>query len=302
MTYVIGIDGGGSTVRVVVVKPDLTVVGKSSGETVNPSVIGQEKAIQRIRDKIHEAISNAGLQAEDIDAISLGIAGTAKSYPKDWLREIAVAVTPQAHIVPASDYEIALVGAHGKPEGVLILAGTGSVAYGVNDKGESVQIGGWGYLLGDEGSGYWLGTEALKAITRAADGRSPETILSSVLLEKLDISEVQSLISWLYNPQVYRTPDVAKLAPLVLEQAANGDDVAQEIVGRGADELANHVQTVIRRLNMENPPIAFTGGLLSKPNPLSDALCNRLQMENIPTPRYSPVIGATLLALQSLSK
>lgn len=296
MMFFIGVDGGGSNLRVVVAQEDLTVVGQAHGGTVNPSVVGRDNAASTIQLKIRAALADAKIAPEQITGVGMGVAGAAKEYAAGWLVEAAQAVTPHAFIVPSSDVEIALVGAHGKREGILVMSGTGSVAYGVNPAGESRRVGGWGYLIGDEGSGYGIGNLALRAVVRAFDQRGVKTSLTSAILETLNLSDPYQLVVWLYNTDDPRTPDVAKLAPLVLEHAEAGDAVAQEIAAWGADELALHVQALVQILNMDNPAIAFGGSLLTHPNSLSLALCQRLHLKQIPMPIYPPVIGAVLLA------
>ncbi|HEX3051628.1 MAG TPA: BadF/BadG/BcrA/BcrD ATPase family protein [Aggregatilineaceae bacterium] len=298
--YVMGIDGGGSTIRVVIVTPNLQIRGQSEGPTANPSITGREQAAATIQQAMREAIRTAELTAEQITAVGIGVAGAAAHHSAEWLRTVTAAVVPQAQIIPSADFEIALVGAVGKREGVLVLAGTGSLAYGVNADGKTTLVGGWGYLLDDAGSGYWIGRAGLEAIVRASDGRGPSTKLTSALLDALHLQTPLDLIAWLYRSEAPRMRDVAGLTPLVFEVANQGDIVAQRIVARAADELFLAVQTVKQRLVMdENTDIAFAGGLLASSNPLSDALCAALNLPTLPLPRYSPVIGAALLALLS---
>ncbi|MBZ0305808.1 MAG: hypothetical protein K8I82_07045 [Anaerolineae bacterium] len=294
--FFIGVDGGGSNLRVVVAQDDLTVVGQAHGGAVNPSVIGREASAALIQQKIQEALQDANFLPEQIQAAAIGIAGAAKEYAADWQVKIVQEIAPSALVVPSSDVEIALVGAHGQREGILVMSGTGSVAYAVNAAGESRRVGGWGYLMGDEGSGYGIGNRALRAVVRAYDRRGAETSLSSAILKMLHLPDLYQLVVWLYNTETPRPPEVAKLAPLVLEHAEAGDTVAQEIVNWGADELALHVRALIELLHMNNPAIAFGGSLLTHPNPLSLALYKRLQLDALPLPKYPPVIGAVLLA------
>jgi N-acetylglucosamine kinase-like BadF-type ATPase len=209
-------------------------------------------------------------------------------------------VLAQAVVVPSADYEIALVGALGRRMGLLVLAGTGSLAYGVNSARQSALAGAWGYLVGDEGSGYWLGAEGLRAVLRAADGRGSKTALHDILLPALGLAKAQDVIPWLYGGPVARTTEIAGLASLLLETARTGDSCAAEIVSRAADELALAARAVMERLQMREPPIALAGGLLSASNPLSDALCARLGLADLPRPLYSPVMGAVLLARDTI--
>ena len=305
MTYVMGIDGGGSTIRVVIVTPDLTILGQSEGSTVNPSVVGHDTATIRIQKAMREALATANLLPDQIAAVGVGIAGASVSHSGGWLSEVIAPVfaqSPSTRIVLSADYEIALVGAMGERRGVLILAGTGSLAYGINAAGESALVGGWGYLLGDEGSGYWIGLEGLRAIIRADDNPSElPTTLTDVLLQALNVSNVRALIPWLYRSDTPRNREIAALTPLVLEQAQVGDSAAHKITNRAAHAHARAAQAVIDRLNMKSPAFAFTGGLLTISNPLSVTLCKELGLAAIPEPRHPPVIGAALLALLELN-
>jgi len=183
--YVMGIDGGGSRLRVAVLARDLTILGESQGPTASPVVAGPDAAAETIRAGMRAALAAAGVRPQQIAAVGIGIAGALPRYSEGWLREVVAAVLPGAVVVPSIDYEIALVGALGERRGVLVLSGTGSLAYGVNAAGESALVGAWGYLIDDGGSGYWFGQQALQALARAADGRAPATTLTRAVLEAL---------------------------------------------------------------------------------------------------------------------
>lgn len=300
MTYVIGIDGGGSTVRIVVTTPDLTIVGEASGSTANPNLVGRDVASQTIESAVHAAVTAAKLTAHDIAAVGLGIAGADAAHSEAWLREVMVSALPDALVAPSSDYEIALVGAHGQRKGMLVLSGTGSLACGVGSEGTLVVVGGRGYLAGDEGSGYWIGMEGLKAAIRDDDGRARHTSLKNLLLQQFGLPNINAVIPWLYHSGVSRTKEIASFANTVLKQADYGDAVAADIALRAGEELALAVRAVHYLLNMEALPIAYAGGLLSFVNPLSLKLCELLGLPDLPTPRYSPVIGGAILALSKL--
>lgn len=294
-----GIDGGGSNLRVVVATQDLRVVGESHAGTINPSVIGHETAAGLIRQHMQAAIENAHLQPADIRAVCIGVAGASADHSADWLCEVVGSITPNAKIRPSADQEIALVGAHDKREGILILAGTGSIAYGVNPAGQVAVVGGWGYLLGDEGSGYWLGLSALKAISQASERRAAKTTLTESVLHELNLEKPRDLIRWLYAEP--RNAAIAQLAPVVIEQADVGDAVSSDLVADAVQHLVGHITALRETLNFPDAPIAFAGGLLTHPNVLSLGLCRHLQLPAIPVPRYPPVIGAVLLALDMLA-
>ena len=298
---VLGIDGGGSTVRAAVVTPDLRIIGQSEGGTANPSVVGHLTAAHTIQDTVRAALDVAHVNTDAVQAVGIGIAGAAAHHSADWLRAVVAEMMPQARVAPSADFEIALVGALGERKGVIVLAGTGSLAYGVNTAGEAALVGGWGYLLDDSGSGYWLGRRGLEAIVRAGDGRGSPTTLTDSLLDALGIARPLDLIHWLYHGNTSRTRAVAALAPLVLRDAESDDAVAAAIVAQGVEELTLAAHTVMRRLEMRAPKIAFAGGLLSSPNPLSTRLAAALDLDTLPVPRYPPVIGAALLALMQIT-
>lgn len=298
MTYTIGIDGGGSTVRVVVVSPVLEVLGQAQyPSTVNPNVIGRTAAAQTIQNAVADALKNSGVSSKEISAVGIGIAGALTGELRDWMRSVIHAVTPDAYVSASSDAETALVGAHAERRGVLVISGTGSVAYGINSAGHSTLVGGWGYLAGDEGSGYWIGMAALKAATLADDGRGPRTALTDAVLQMDYLRDREHIVQWLYQDGHSRTRDIAKLVPVVLEHAKAGDLIAQKIVETAARDLALHVRAVIQNLGMEKLPVAFAGGVLSEPNPVSSLLCELLGLVDFPVTRYPPVVGAALLAM-----
>ncbi|MCD4686091.1 MAG: hypothetical protein K8S97_09165 [Anaerolineae bacterium] len=299
--YFMGIDGGGSTVRVAIITPEMQLCGEAHGGTANPGVVGANTAMHTIRTALHDALTAAQLTPAQIAAVGIGVAGAAAHHSADWLRDVVAGVTPDAHIIPSADFEIALVGALGERRGVLLLAGTGSLAYGANAAGHTALVGGWGYLLDDAGSGYWIGKQALNAVARARDGRSPDTALVEHILSHFGLHKPLDLVPWLYHTDTARTREVAALAPLVLTCADAGDAVAQQIIDHACDELALAAHTVIRRLELQSPGIAFAGGLLTTPNRLSTRVCAALDLPSIPEPRYPPVIGAALLARLALA-
>ena len=170
----IGIDGGGSTLRVGIFTENMECLHLHElAETANPSVLGFSQAEELLRSSLAQTISDAGIISSTVQYVGAGMAGAAQN--PDWLRNVLTSVLSHAQITVAPDYEIALIGAHGKRYGMLVLSGTGSVAFGIDASGESAHSGGWGYLLDDGGSGYWLGLETLKSATRIADGLEEKT-------------------------------------------------------------------------------------------------------------------------------
>jgi len=298
--YYLGIDGGGSNVRAVIIDEALnTVASVTHAQTANPSVVGRDSASSVIQSAVRIALGRAKLSADQIHAAGLGIAGASAEHSAEWLHETMRAALPNAHIAASSDIEIALVGAQAKRYGVIILAGTGSVAYGVNTHGESVLVGGWGYLLGDEGGGFWLGLQALKHATHDYDTRPAHPSRLTVrVLESLKLTTGRGLIGYTYGTGKIEVRSIAELASLVLEESDSGEPNAQQIVEQAVDALASLVRLTQMRLNMPHNPsdIAFAGGLLQSETPLSKRLCARLNLDALPQPTHPPVMGAALLA------
>jgi glucosamine kinase len=297
MAYYIGIDGGGSTLRVAIVDDALRVVTSASRGTVNPSAIGREAAAALIGEALREVLALAEVP---ITAVGIGVAGASAAYAADWLRATIAAVLPHVLTIPSSDNEIALVGAHGAREGAIVLAGTGSVACAANMRGGWAQAGGWGYLLGDEGGGYWLALEALRAYVRWSEGTAPHAAaFAERVRAAFGFASAVEVTPWLYRLPP-PTREVAQYANVVLDAAAEGDATAQDIIDRGAAALAAIARAVVARVDPALP-IRFCGGLLTAESAISAALCRQLGLAAIPLPLHAPVIGAALLAKLSLN-
>ncbi len=293
-----GIDGGGSKLRITITNADLRSLASIESAAANPSVIGHDKARALIRHEIAGALRQARLQPQDIAAAAIGIAGASNLHSEDWLLETVKPALPDALIVPSSDLEIALVGSLGQRQGILLLAGTGSAIYGVAPCGQRLQIGGWGYLLGDEGSGYWIGSQLLRHIIARHDqgASSKDDALTRACMDVLGLTEPRELIAWLYRSKEPPATRIASLAELVLNAVTDGSHMATICVESAAEQLARQVNLMRSRLNYENAPIAFAGGLLDNDNALSQRVTQRLGLPRRPIARHSPVIGAALLA------
>ena len=294
-----GIDGGGSKLRVAIVDANLEASCHSlTAGAVNPSIVGRDTARERIQEGILRAVRLAKIRRGDIAAVGIGIAGASNLHSEDWLRETVEPALPSAHIAPSSDLEIALVGAIGQRQGLLILAGTGSAVFGVSADGKRLQVGGWGYLLGDQGSGFWIGSQLLKHVTETFDtgGQGGLTVLGRAFLDELRLSDPRDLVAWVYRSETAPPEQIASLAHFVLRCADAGDELAREILRGAARHLAEQLGTVQRRLDDAQAPIAFAGGLLEGDNWLSRELAKRLALPSRPAAKYTPVIGAALLA------
>ncbi len=293
-----GIDGGGSKLRIAIVDAYLDKLSSLTAGSVNPSIVGHAAARERIQGGILDALRLAKLRHENITAAGIGIAGASILHSENWLLQTVKPVLPDSRLTPSSDMEIALVGALAQRHGILLLAGTGSAVYGVTPAGERLQVGGWGYLLGDEGSSFWIGLQLLRHVTETFDSGAKRclTALGRACLDELSLSQARELVAWVYRSETAPAVRIANLAPFVLDRAENGDNMAIDILRQAAKHLAGQVETTQRRLNYMAAPIAFAGGLLEKENWLSSEVAQRLALAERPLAKHPPVLGAALLA------
>lgn len=302
MRYFMGIDGGGSNLRIAITDEQLNPIAEFQSTTANPNLIGHDNAAKHIQSAIVTVLSQANLSHHDISAVGIGIAGASNLHSTDWLIATVKPALLDSFLVPSSDLEIALVGALAQRHGILVLAGTGSAVFGISPDRTVLQIGGWGYLLGDEGSGYWIGLQALKRIIRDFEGnyaplvQSRESALNAKILHHLGLNSARDIIRWLYNQDTAPTTRVGHLAKLVIEEAENDNFDAVNLLQSASIQLHERVDLMRRRLAYPDAPIAFAGGLLDNDNRLSTELFQRLQLPHRPISRYSPVIGGALLA------
>ncbi len=258
MAFFLGIDGGGTKTRCVVgdEKSELGV-GTSSSSKVQR--VGEACARDALAGAVNEACVQAGISPRQIVRTCAGITGAARPEIADVMRDlVASVVAGQIEII--GDIEIAFEDAFGSGSGVMLIAGTGSIAFGRDSKGETARAGGWGYPISDEGSGQWIGAEAVRQALRARDRGHLGQLLNG-LIEKLGASSFEDFIVALNaNPAV----DLATLFPVVLAASDQGDSVAAEILARAGSELAGMAGTVIERLFREQSiAVATHGGVFT---------------------------------------
>jgi N-acetylglucosamine kinase-like BadF-type ATPase len=300
--YFMGIDGGGSTLRIAITDDSLKVLTTYHGSSANPNIIGHDAAVTHVQSGIQQALQQAKLSSQDITAVGIGIAGASNLHSETWLIDCVQPALHHTLLIPSSDLEIALVGALNQRHGILVLAGTGSAILGRSPDGQLLQLGGWGYLLDDDSSGYSIGLEAIKRIIQDFEQNYAEFVdyqdssLNLKILDHLGLTSPRDLIHWLYRSQEPPVTRVAPLAKLIIGEADNGNWDAINLLQKGASRLASKVELMIRRLDFPDAPIAFGGGLLDNDNRLSRELTVRLGLPIRPIAKHSPVIGGALLA------
>lgn len=284
----VGADVGGTKTAAAVMRNG-AIVGRADGPgaAIRPGRALASAAT--IADTVRRALSAAGVLQGDV--LVVGAAGAGRATEARELQQALRAEAVAHTVVVTTDIAIALDGALGAGAGIVLAAGTGSIAIARDGTGASVRAGGHGWQMGDEGSGYAIGRAALGAVSRAADGRGAETTLSTRLLDATRSGDFDGLVRWTASAG---PPEVAALAPYVLAAAADGDATARAIVHYAAEELAGLVLHLRRKLGVEAPAVALTGGLLTNPF-LREALEARLKKEGItPTPGEIDAVGGAL--------
>jgi N-acetylglucosamine kinase-like BadF-type ATPase len=235
-------------------------------------------------------------------AVCLGIAGVDREDDARIVSAIMRRISPGSRLLVVNDALVALeAGAPASP-GIVIICGTGSIAYGRNADGVAARSGGWGHIIGDEGSGYWIGQQAVQAVMRDADGRGPATALSKQVLAHFDVPNASGLVHVVYGPNSANR-SIAMLGPSVQMASESGDEVASAILDRAADELALAARSVADRLGLRRHrfPFVLAGGVFRVVPALVDRLRVRL-LEIAPAATIDllseePARGAVRLAL-----
>jgi glucosamine kinase len=297
--HVLGIDAGGTKTVCLLADAQGTVLSEARGAGANLQAAGELEVEKVLHHVMESAIGDRDIRP---DAVCLGIAGVDRPQDADAVRGIMRRIGFKSRTLVVNDALVALVAGAGDAPGVVVIAGTGSIAYGRNDRGQASRAGGWGHLLGDEGSGFWIGRHALAAVVRQADGRGPATELTTLILEHLHLSRPFELIHEVYHRALPRQ-HIAALAPLVQRARDEGDAVAAEILQRAAEELANAAASVIGRLEMRGDafPTFLAGGIFKVVPWLAQDITRRLS-EVAPRSTVSilavePAVGAVRLAL-----
>src|SRR5687768_3962866 len=289
---VLGIDVGGTKTVCLLADEAERVIADGRDEGANLQGAG-ELALEKVLHSVMEkTLEGTGVIPS---AICLGIAGVDRASDEAVVRSIMTRIGYKARILVVNDALIALQAGIGEGPGIVIVSGTGSIAYGRNDHAEASRAGGWGYVLGDEGSGYWIGRAALRAVLRQADKRGPSTALTPMLLEHFGVQQPQGLIHQVYHTNL-KPAAIGALARSVQSAFAVGDEAAIGILRAAANELESSALSVARRLGMVGQPFTFilAGGIFRAVPWLQEELQRRL-------PVAAPRCGVRLLDVEPAS-
>jgi len=300
--FVLGIDGGGThTVALLAEAAGGAVVGRGRTGPSNIQAVGVEAALRELDAAVTAAFADARLPRSKAAAACLGLAGVDLNEGLDIIRGWADSVSLCDRITVAND--ATLLFAAGTPDGwgLAIICGTGSIAFTLDRNGKDGRAGGWGYLLGDEGSAWLVALSGLRAACRAADGAGPRTKLLDAFLAKLGTRDPRDFIPAVYRGEWDRAA-IAGLAPLVVECAEAGDAVAHKLVVKQVTELARTAFTAVESNGLPKLglPVAVAGGLIVRSEFYRGLFVEALRGFGLHpgavTPVADPAIGAVAIA------
>lgn len=302
MSYVVGIDGGGTKTLAVVAKVDGEIVGVGTAGPSNVSTLGIAKARSAVESAFFNALRSCGVFRRDVAAVCLGLAGLDSPRVLRRVRGTVRYWRLVRNVRVEQDSTIALATATRlEAPGIVVIAGTGSVVMGTDGKGRIVKVGGWGYILNDEGSAFYIGLEALRAISKSFDGRLPRTRLFRYITSELGVRDFYGLLEKIYTME-FSPMIIGGLAPLVSRAANEGDKVAITILRGAATELASMVITALRRLRLREAPVYYTGGVFTAGEVFLRFFRSAIQRAypsvTVEELKYQPAIGALYLALR----
>ncbi len=304
MTYFIGVDGGASKTAALVVDGNGTPLGRGLAGASNHLRVGIEEATRNVERAVNIAMVEAGIAIRNVEYAYCGIAGADHPVHRQRVIDSLRIFFPRGNFVVDTDARVALTGAVGFGAGIVIISGTGPVAFGRNAAGAEARAGGWGPTLGDEGSGYWIAREGLAAIARAHDGRGFATKMTELLCEAYGMCEPDELPRFVYAATT-DVADIARYGKLVIDAAHAGDDLAREILTRGGSELAECVLAIARKLHITDSefPVAYVGGAFHAAEMLLNPMRLRIQRDApgavLVPPQRTPVEGAAMMAMHA---
>lgn len=303
MAFFVGVDGGGTKTELVMLSDQGEFIARTKVGSTNIQAVGADKVKQELLNGFQKILKKSNVDVKHVDQIFLGLAGAGRKSDQLEIKRLFDKTPYQGKIYVDSDAIIALAGAFGTRPGIILISGTGSICFGKNAQGQMVRSGGWGYLLGDEGSGYFIGSNAIVAALKDFDGRGERTRLLPEIVSYYQLKSIDEIIPLIYQNKITRV-QIADLAPLVFRVAAEGDLIAEEIIKSTGKELGILARAVAVKLGFkgEEIKVALIGSIFKQ----KDYLINHISKElfeiswniSIREPLFEPSVGAALMAMQ----
>jgi glucosamine kinase len=295
----LGIDGGGTKTTCVIVD-EHDVLGSATSGGSNITRWGEARAREALVAGVRQACAMASVDPRKIDSTCVGLSGAGRPEVRDAVARMMSDIVG-GHVRVVSDLETTLEAAFGGGPGVITIAGTGSIAYGRDAAGRTARSGGWGLAISDEGSGQWIGRAAIRAVLDAKDAGEEPPLLASIL-KAWKLTTLDELVR---HANASPVPDFSSLAPLILEAASAGEDVAKSVLDKAGNELAGLARNVMRRLfaGTGSVPVAMSGGVFRQSERVRQVFYNIVIAEfsqaHVQAGVVEPVAGALALARKS---
>jgi N-acetylglucosamine kinase-like BadF-type ATPase len=301
--YYIGIDSGGTKCELIIatkINNEIKIVFDKTYKGVHYSVAGAEVYCETVLEFIDDILRVCNLRMKDCLGICFGIAGAREDKDRIRLKNIFSKNLRVKNIRITTDAMTALFGAFKGKEGIILISGTGSVLYGYSER-EIIRVGGWGRIMGDEGSGYWIGKRALNLVTKEFDDSKPKSeksLLSKKLYEKFGVTEKN------INEKVFNGSfEIQDIAPVVIECAGKKCPLSRQIVNESVEALTDHIKKYLKlSKRKDNINISFIGSVIENKNLLSEKLKKEIQnLKNVTVTEkeHSPSFGAVLLSMEN---
>lgn len=308
MNWILGVDGGGTKTTGVLVAEDGTFGAQETAGGSSLTTYGIDRAVETVFDILKKCCTLASCAPEQLSAVGIGLAGAGREVDRSEFHKKFVDHSerngfPVSQVIVETDWRIALEAAFPTGSGIVVIAGTGSIACARAEDGTFHRVGGEGRLLGDKGSGYAISQDGLSEVIRSHEGRGEKTVLLEYALQHFEVPSVDDLKARIHREDV----DIASFASKILAGARQKDKVALDVLSRGVGELVELVKALIARIQPKRKiAVALMGGLLERENAYSTMLREELQA-SIPNllilkPKFPAAYGATILALQPFSK
>ena len=298
----LGVDGGGTKTAFCLLRRDGAVVASAQGPSTSTAAGRHDPLVHVLADGISTACRQAGTTPAELDYAFIGLPGYGEIRAAVPALDHAPFQVLQHHRYTCdNDMVCGWAGSLGGADGINVISGTGSMAYG-RYAGRRARAGGWGELFGDEGSAHWIAVRALAAFAAMSDGRMPGSPLHRILREHLGVPDDLDVIEVIHRHWGGRRLEIASLSPIVVGAAAQGDPVARQILHDAAGELVSLVDACRRRLRFPADtavPVSYSGGVFTA-DPVRALFAEKLRALDVAydlrTPLYPPVLGAALYA------
>lgn len=310
MGYILGIDGGGTKTKAVIASLEGKVLAESTAGASSFTSVGKTKASENLNQAVFSAAEKLGMGEISFNSAGFGFAGLNveedfKVYKSIVFNEKLKVNLNQEKVYICNDTRIGLEAGSSAKNKIIIIAGTGSNCFGINEAGQQAGCTGWDYILADEGSGYEVSVKALRAVMRAYDGRGEKTMLSQSVLDDLGIDNEEGIVEWTYG-EVFSKERLGRFARIVCDCAGGGDIISQEILEDEAAESILSASTVVNKLELKDSEfdLVFVGGLFKCEKYFKNIVISGLEKKfkgiSFKPLVAEPVQGAIRLALNNL--